>query len=189
MICKNCGNVIPDESIFCTECGASVDSQPTFEPEYTDFADPVACAEEAQACIKKAKVALPMGIVAIAAYPAGTAVGIIGGFFGYFTLGIVSLISSPIATLLCLASIVCMIIGLIFASKTSKIDVQPDTVDPELYESYLSAKKKAKITKILCIITLSMIVAVTLVSILIGIGALVVLGGIAGIMVFMEGGF
>ena len=174
MICKNCGNVIPNESIFCTECGASVDSQPTFEPEYTDFADPVACAEEAQACIKKAKVALAMGIVALAMSFSEIILKIIARFANLFTLGLASFIIAPLQISAPVCGIVCMILGFVFSSKPLKADIQPETIDAELYEKYLSAKKTAKISKILCIVALAIMIVSAVISVLLLIGSIVI---------------
>ncbi len=45
MFCSNCGNKLPDNAKFCTECGAkiaSAESQPTQQPASAPAFEPVA---------------------------------------------------------------------------------------------------------------------------------------------------
>ena len=166
MICKNCGNVIPDESIFCTECGTMVASQPEVQvPDFNyppvqaenyDYADgtipeeevvydPETNAENAKAFITAgAKSKLPLAIVSVSLH-LGVAMmfALLTIFFPPF--------GSIAYFFLCLAALIAGIICLCISKKSVKElpTVIPEMLDPELLEEYNSVEKKLNPVRIL----------------------------------------
>lgn len=46
MFCKNCGNQLPDDAVFCGHCGTRVESEPAVQPAYAAPQEPVYAAPQ-----------------------------------------------------------------------------------------------------------------------------------------------
>lgn len=172
-ICKICGSQLEDYAAFCTNCGTTVEapeqpqyqqpvnsydyySQPeTAEENIENYSEPNAF-ETASLFVKKIKTAFITSIISTAMSPFYLIMWFV--FVILALIPIVNIVSGIIwlflGTAIIVTALVCGIIALVNTSKTSKLPpVYEGSIDEELFKTYLSAQKKAKVAKILGIIS------------------------------------
>lgn len=212
MVCKNCGNQVADDALFCTSCGIKLENE-----ELAVGTDFVSMVNSAKIWKKNARTALILGIVSISIIPAiiltwicvpafNVVISFILGLLpvvGVYLAGIYStvtaIIAAPIMVLLFVCSAigapVCAFIARSLIKKAKNLpEVTPEvmdyTDDEDLYKDYLSAQKKAGTVKILTTIVvilfwiaLALLVVLAILAAIIAV--LAILGGTAAITAFL----
>lgn len=200
-ICKICGNQIEDYAVFCTNCGATVETQEQVQQPVNNYdyyaqpeveevaAEEPSLIETASLFIKKIKTAFITSIVSTSLVPFYAVMWVVFIILGF--IPIVNIISGIVwlflGTAIIIAAIVCTILAWLNFSKAKKLpSIIEGEIDPELFASYQAAQKKMKVAKILAIVATVLLALLIVLYVLYFIFAIILVLGLLGVGLFSE---